>query len=144
MQAPSSIKLPAKLESLERLIGFVSDCAAGEGIERKRITEIEIATEEALVNIFNYAYEGKDGDVEVVCRADNNDRFIIEIMDLGVPFNLLSLQEPDTSLDISDRQIGGLGIFLIRNLMDDVQYRREESRNILTLIASKKHPKTNQ
>jgi serine/threonine-protein kinase RsbW len=139
MRIISHIKLPAKLENLERLIEFVSESANEQGIDRKRIVEIEISTEEALVNIFNYAYQNMDGEVAVVCKSDDNDKFIIEIEDSGVPFNLLSLKEPDTNLDISERKIGGLGIFLIRKLMDDIQYRREEDRNVLTLVVSKSH-----
>ena len=134
-----SIKLPAKLENLERFIEFISDCANKQGLDQKRIIEIEISTEEALVNIFNYAYQGMDGDVSVVCKSDDNDKFVIEIEDSGIPFNLLSLKEPDTGLDISERKIGGLGIFLMRKLMDDIQYRREEDRNVLTLFVSKSH-----
>jgi serine/threonine-protein kinase RsbW len=133
------IELPAKIENLDRLIEFVSDCANEQGIDRKRIIEIEISTEEALVNIFNYAYKSMDGDVAVVCKSDENDKFVIEIEDSGVPFNLLSLKEPDTTLDISERKIGGLGIFLMRKLMDDVQYKREDDRNVLTMVASKAH-----
>jgi anti-sigma regulatory factor (Ser/Thr protein kinase) len=139
MRILSRIKLPAKLENLERLIEFVSASANEQGIDRKRIVEIEISTEEALVNIFNYAYQNTDGDVSVVCKSDDNDKFIIEIEDSGIPFDLLSLKEPDTNLDISERKIGGLGIFLIRKLMDDIQYRREDDRNVLTLVVSKSH-----
>jgi serine/threonine-protein kinase RsbW len=131
------IKLPAKIENLERLIKFVSDCANKQGIDRKRTIEIEISTEEALVNIFNYAYQNMDGDVALTCKSDENDKFVIEIEDSGVPFNLLSLKEPDTTLDISERKIGGLGIFLIKKLMDDIQYKRKEEHNILTMVASK-------
>jgi serine/threonine-protein kinase RsbW len=132
-----SIKLPAKLENLEHLIEFVSVCANKQGIDQKKIIEIEISTEEALVNIFNYAYHDTDGDVTVVCKSDDNDKFMIEIEDSGVPFNVLSLKEPDTALDISERKIGGLGIFLMRKLMDDIQYKRAENRNVLTLVVSK-------
>ena len=138
MHLPSRIKLQAKLENLEQFIDFVSLCANKQEVDKKKIFEIEISTEEALVNIFNYAYQNIEGDVEVSCKSDD-DKFIIEIEDSGVPFNLLSLKEPDTSLDISERGIGGLGIFLIKKLMDNVQYRREENRNILTLVVSKSH-----
>jgi len=137
------IKLPAKIENLEYLIEFVSDCANKQGIDRKRIIEIEISTEEALVNIFNYAYQNVDGDVAIICKSDENNKFVIEIEDSGVPFNLLSLKEPDTTLDISERNVGGLGIFLMRKLMDDVQYKRKEDRNVLTMVTSKSHTDKN-
>jgi serine/threonine-protein kinase RsbW len=102
MQTPSTIRLPAKLKNLAQLIGFVSDCAHSQDIEKKRIIEIEIAAEEAFVNIINYAYRDQGGDVEVSCKSDSRNKFVIEIVDSGVPFDPLSLNEPDTSSDISD------------------------------------------
>ena len=137
MRFSSSIKLSAKLENLAQFIDFISCCAHEQGIDQKRIIEVEISAEEALVNIFNYAYQGGEGYVEVSCRSDSNDKFIIEIVDSGISFNLLTLKDPDTTLDISERKIGGLGILFMKKLMDDVQYRREENKNVLTLIASK-------
>ena len=77
------------------------------------------------------------GDVEVICKLDPQDRLIIEILDSGVPFDMLSLGEVDTTADISERKVGGLGIFLIRKLMDDVQYQHEGPKNVLSLIVNK-------
>ena len=99
--------------------------------------EIELAAEEALVNIFKYAYEGTTGDVEIICKIDDADRFILEIIDTGIPFNLHSVRDPDISADISDRSIGGLGVFLMKKLMDAIHYRREGNKNILSLIMHK-------
>jgi anti-sigma regulatory factor (Ser/Thr protein kinase) len=137
MQLLSNIKLPAKIEYLRKLMSSVSHCAREQGFNQKRISEIELAAEEALVNIFNYAYPGNEGDVEVICKLDPQDRLIIEILDSGVPFDMLSLGEPDTTADISERKVGGLGIFLIRKLMDDVQYQHEGTKNVLSLIVNK-------
>ena len=89
--------------------------------------------EEALVNIFNYAYHDNIGDVEVACSTDN-DLFIVDIIDSGIPFNLLSYKDPDLISDISERKIGGLGVFLMKKLMDDVQYRRENDKNLLRFV----------
>jgi serine/threonine-protein kinase RsbW len=129
----SKIKLPARIEHLERSVQFVSGYAREQGFTDKRITEIELATEEALVNIFNYAYPENIGEVELTCKMDDN-RFIIEIVDTGIPFNIESVSEPDLTADISDRKIGGLGVFLIRKMVDEVRYRREDDKNILTFI----------
>jgi anti-sigma regulatory factor (Ser/Thr protein kinase) len=137
MQLLSNIKLPAKIEYLRELMSSVSHCAREQGFSPERISEIELAAEEALVNIFNYAYQGNEGDVEVICKLDPQDRLIIEILDSGVPFDMLSLGEPDTTADISERKVGGLGIFLIRKLMDDVQYEHEGAKNVLSLIVNK-------
>ena len=134
MHLLSILKLPAKLNNLPSFIELVSRCAEEHGLSSGRITEIGVATEEAIVNICRYAYEDETGDVQVACMLDEDNRFIIEIVDTGVPFSVLSLDRPDLSGDISERKIGGLGVFVIRELMDDVQYRRENGKNILRLI----------
>jgi len=128
------IKLPAQIEYLQKFIDFVSTCSREQGSEKKRVYEIELATEEALVNIFNYAYKETNGDVEITCKLDDGKRFIIEIVDTGIPFNILSVEAPDTTADVSERRIGGLGVFLIKEFMDEVQYRHEGNKNILSLI----------
>jgi anti-sigma regulatory factor (Ser/Thr protein kinase) len=128
------IKLPAHLEYLSDFIDFVATCSREQGFEKKRVHEIELATEEALVNIFDYAYKDDNGDVEIICKLDNNKRFIIEVVDTGIPFNVLSVASPDIAADISERQLGGLGVFLIKKFMDAVQYRYEGNKNILSLI----------
>ncbi|HEN21374.1 MAG TPA: ATP-binding protein [Desulfobacteraceae bacterium] len=130
----SKIKLPATIGHLERLVGFVSDCAKNTGFSDNRIREIELATEEALVNIFNYAYPDGPGDLEVSCTPQQNAFLKIEIMDNGMPFDPLSLPDPDLQADISERKVGGLGIFFMRKMADELQYRREKGCNILTFI----------
>jgi len=131
-----SINLPAKLENLERLIQSVSTSARAQGFEQKRISEIELATEEAFVNICNYSYPEKTGEVEISYKLDDG-HFIIEMIDSGIPFDITSLSVPDTSGDIDKRKIGGLGVLLIKKMMDEVRYRRENERNILNLIIKK-------
>ena len=135
----SKITLPAKIENLKSLIQFVSDYASGEGFAQKRILEIELATEEALINIFKYAYpDDETGDVEVRCRMENLFSLVIEIFDTGKPFDIQSVPEPDLTLDVSERKEGGLGIYLIKKMVGSVQYRREGGSNILTLVVHKK------
>ncbi len=130
---------PAKIENLQKLMRFISDFAKAQGFTEKRIREVELATEEALLNIFNYAYpERVDGEVEVSCRMDEKSGLIIEILDNGKPFDVQSAPDPDLNLDVSERKIGGLGIFLIRKMADEVNYRREGENNILTLVIHKK------
>jgi len=134
----STIKVPAKLEHLHALIDRVSNCAKEQGLSEKRVNEIEIAAEEALVNIFHYAYREQEGDVEVSCKAERGMRFIIEIVDRGMPFDPLAVPEPDTTLDVAERQIGGIGVLLIKKLMDDVTYKRDRNQNILRLVVNLK------
>jgi serine/threonine-protein kinase RsbW len=127
-----NIKLPAKLKNLGRWMEAVSECAREQGFDQKKIGKIELALEEALVNICHYSYPEEPGNAEVSCKQDNR-RFIIEIVDSGIPFDMTSLPTPDLTFSIEKRKIGGLGIFLIKNMVDEVRYRREGNFNILKL-----------
>ena len=138
MKIYAQIKLPASLEYLHKFIDFVTTCSREQGFEKKRVHEIELATEEALINIFNYAYKETNGDVEIICKLDDNKRFIVEIVDTGIPFNVLSVASPDITADISERQLGGLGVFLIKKFTDAIQYRHENNKNILSLIIKRR------
>lgn len=86
------------------------------------------------MNVFNYAYKGKEGEVEIICKIEEDSAFVIEILDTGLAFNPLTISDPDTKEDIDRRQIGGLGIFLIKKLTDDFRYRREDNKNIQELV----------
>ncbi len=136
MEALISLKLPARLENLEPWMRAVSDCARGLGFDQKRISEMELAIEEALVNICSYSYPEGQGDAEIICNADNHD-FVVEIIDSGIPFDMTELPDPDTHADISERRIGGLGILFIRKMTNEVHYHREGDRNILNLVFRK-------
>lgn len=134
MQIILQLKLPAKLENLRYLVESVSRGAKEQGFDSEKVNDLSLATEEALVNIFSYAYQGDIGDVDLTCVVDDDNRFIVEIADCGVPFNGFSLGDPDTEADVAERKIGGLGVFLIKKFVDDVQYRRDTNKNILKLI----------
>ena len=135
----SKIRLPAKIENLKKFIRFVSDFAEGEGFAVKRIREIKLATEEALINIFNYAYPNDEtGDVEVRCSMKDLSSLVIDILDTGQPFDIESVPEPDSTLGVSERKEGGWGIHLIKKMVTRVQYRREGGSNILTLVIDKR------
>jgi len=129
----SEITSPARMEHLERLIQFVAGHAEGAGFPIHRIKEIELAAEEILVNIFNYAYPGVEGDVSITCRAENAG-LMVEFSDTGVPFNILDVPDPDLTADIFDRKVGGLGVFFVKEMADEAWYRREGGRNILVLV----------
>lgn len=130
----SSMQLPAIMENMELLVQFISNNARALGFSRKRVKEIELATEEALVNIINYAYPDHQGDIKITCTHRPPKTFAIEIEDTGIAFDMLSLKDPDISAGISEREVGGLGVFLIRKLMDEVHYHRGKGKNILNLI----------
>jgi anti-sigma regulatory factor (Ser/Thr protein kinase) len=132
------MKAPARLDSLEELMHFVSGFAGDHGFSKNRISEIQLATEEALLNIFQHAYPGEHkGEVELTCEMKSDSELNIRIFDTGIPFDILSLSEPDLSCPLPDRKIGGLGCYLIRKMADEVHYRRQGDANILTLLVRK-------
>ena len=94
--------------------------------------KLKLACEEIVVNVTSYAYpEGSDGFLDVYIRKD--DRIVIRFEDGGVPFNPLEHEDPDTTQPWDERPIGGLGIFLVRSMMDDVRYTYENQKNVLTI-----------
>ena len=131
----TTITLPAHLDSLTRGLALVVACATAEGFPPQRVTEIELAVEEALANICLYAYPDSHGEVVIRCARDETQHFLIEFIDTGVPCDILARPAPDLTVDTAQRQVGGLGIPLIRALMDNVTYQREGARNILRLAA---------
>ena len=130
----ATMVLPAQPTSLTQWIAFVADCAIAEGVPPKRVAEIELAVEEALVNICQYAYRHRAGEVEVRCTRGAAQRFLIELIDAGEPFNLLAMPPPELTANLDQRPVGGLGVLLIRSLVDHIAYRREGSRNVLQLV----------
>lgn len=123
----------AQLENLPLVTEFVEACAERFGLESKKRFGLLIAVEEAFVNVCSYAYPDGEGEVELACGVDG-DALVLEIADQGQPFDVLALPEPDTTLDVMDREIGGLGVYFIRRLTDAVSYRRDNGRNILRLV----------
>jgi len=129
-----SLKLAALIENLDQFISFVHKCSVECGFEGKKVMEIELAVEEALVNVFNYAYPGGEGQVEMRCALEEGKKFVIEIRDKGIPFDSLSRPDPDTTADIENREIGGLGIFFILKVADEVRYGRNDDTNVFTIV----------
>ena len=123
----------ATVENLPLVTGFVEECADCSGMDARKKFGLLVAVEEAFVNICSYAYPNGEGETELSCGVDG-DVFVLEIKDSGSPFNVLSLPDPDTSSDIMEREIGGLGIHFIRSLSDKVSYRRENGQNILQMV----------
>ena len=132
MEADTLIRA-ANLEYLEEVTGFVEGCAERCGLDPKRVFGLLVAIEEAFVNVCHYAYPGGEGDVELVCGCEGNN-FAVEIADGGIPFDVLSLPDPDTTAAIMDREIGGLGVYFIRKMTDEASYRRLDGRNILRVV----------
>lgn len=129
----STIRLPASRDYLQDVIAFVETNAEAAGVSPARCSGLCLAVEEAFVNICDYAFEdGRGQQVELACLA-TVDAFVLEIIDTGREFNPLSVPEPDLSIPLEQRQIGGLGVHFIRNFTDHADWRREDDRNRLRL-----------
>ncbi len=133
----SQVNFPATRNHLQQFIDSVVGSAKEQAYDDQKIGLIRLAVEEALVNIFKYAYPEAVGDVVLRCLLDDRERFVIEIEDSGAPFNVLTVSEPILAVPLSERKIGGLGIHLIRQFTDEVEYRREGGKNLLRLIVEK-------
>ena len=125
----NELVIAAKLENMNAVLDFVNgkleDCPV------KIQNQIGIAVDEIFSNIARYAYLPGTGDATV--RIAVNDDITIEFEDSGVAYDPLSREDPDVSLPAEERELGGLGIFMVKNIMDSVEYRREEDKNILTI-----------
>lgn len=129
----ATLTVTAQCENLEAVVEFFEAQADLFDLEPRKKFGLLIAVEEAFVNICHYAYAGGEGVVELFCHGDDAS-LILEIADHGIPFDVLSLPEPETTSGIMDREIGGLGVHFIRKLTDSVIYRRAEGKNILLMI----------
>ena len=130
---PDTFRCSAIVENLDQAIAFVEGHADGFDLDTKKKFGLLVAVEEAFVNICHYAYSSSQGEVSLACKMTGGE-FVVEIADTGSPFDILSLPAPDTTADIMDRQIGGLGVFFIRKLTDEASYRREDDKNILRML----------
>jgi anti-sigma regulatory factor (Ser/Thr protein kinase) len=126
------ITLPARIDHLTDVFSFVENAARNAGLNDKQLNNLNIAVEEIFVNIARYAYPSGEGGVTVSVSADA-DKLIIEFKDCGMPYNPLAKPDPDTSSSADEREIGGLGIYMVKQMMDSVKYRHESGKNILTL-----------
>jgi len=133
---PAQLIRPAKLSELPGILAWIAECADRQGFHAERISQIEVAAEEALVNIMNYAYPDGDGSVEIRCTGTGPSSLVLEFIDTGSPFDVLSVPDPDLAIALEEKEIGGLGVFLMKQLINHVEYRREGAVNRLTFIIS--------
>ena len=125
---------PAEIEKIPEMVSFVSKQALAAGIARNRILNLELAVEEVFANICCYAYpDGQTGSVSVSMNSEGR-RLQVEIEDEGEAFDPLQVPSPDLTVGLRRRKIGGLGIFLLRRMVDKVDYERKGNSNHLRLM----------
>jgi sigma-B regulation protein RsbU (phosphoserine phosphatase) len=125
--------LPNDIATIPQLNEFIDTVAEEVGLDMSLTMSLNLAIEEAVVNVMDYAYpEGQRGDVDIEVTADQQWLTFV-ISDTGIAFDPTAKEDVDTTLSAEERPIGGLGIFLVRQLMDVIDYKREGNKNVLTL-----------
>lgn len=128
------IKLPATVANISAVTNFVEHELAERNCPMAARMQINIAIDEIFGNIAHYAYHPSNGDATVrVEVTDEPIEVILTFMDNGKPYNPLMKEDPDITLDAYDRDIGGLGIFIVKESMDSVDYAYEDGKNILRI-----------
>lgn len=134
MPAPLMIAITNDLAEIEPLSQVINEFIARQQLPAKLAFELNLALDELLTNTISYGYEPGQTGQTIYVRGVLADGFIIlEIEDGARAFNPLAMSEPDLDAALNERPIGGLGIYLVRQLMDDVTYQRRAGKNLLTL-----------
>ncbi len=131
----NQLTVEAKTENLGLVLDFINAELEAHKCNMKTQMQIDVAVEEIFVNIAHYAYKPGSGDATVVCQIHQKPLVNAEIcfIDSGIPFNPLERADPDVHLSLEARQIGGLGIFMVKKSMDSVKYKFEDGKNIFIM-----------
>ncbi len=126
------LRVPAKLEGLNEILTFVGSLLEAHGATSQVCTQMRMALEELYANVTLYAYPSGDGWVEIRGSVEEGVA-TFRIIDGGTPFNPLAKPDPNILLSGEERSIGGLGIYMVKNMMDEVEYDYCDGCNCLTL-----------
>ena len=127
-----SITLPNDIATISQLSEFVETVCEEKGLDMALTMNLNLALEEAVVNVMSYAYPDSQGDVKVDIIIDDQ-KVVSTLTDSGIPFDPTQKGDVDTTLPAEERPIGGLGIHLVKQIMDKVSYQYVGNQNILTL-----------
>ena len=126
--------LTAEVDRMDDVLDFINAELESHDVPMKTIMQIDIAVEELFVNIAHYAYNPDVGEATVAVDVEEAPPCaVIRFIDRGKPYDPLSREDPDVTLGVDDRQIGGLGIYMVKKSMDEVVYTYEDGQNILTI-----------
>lgn len=130
----NELTVPATLENMEQIQSFIESELEQNDCPMKAAVQISVAVEEIYVNIARYAYNPEIGEATVRCAVGGDPlQVTIQFLDHGKPFNPLAKEDADTTLSAEERDIGGLGILMVKKSMDQVDYEYKEGKNILTI-----------
>ena len=128
------LTLDATIANIDVVTDFVNAELDALDCPIKAQTQIDVAIDELFSNIAHYAYDSEGGTATVRIESEKDPLCVaITFLDQGKPYNPLQKEDPDVSLAVEDRPIGGLGIFIVKKTMDAISYERRDGRNILTI-----------
>lgn len=128
------LTVPALISKIPVVTEFVDQMLEEIDCPMKAQVQIDVAVDEIFSNIANYAYVGKDGTATIIIDSlDSGTGVKLSFSDEGIEYNPLEKEDPDVTLSAEDRDIGGLGIYLVKKTMDKVEYERRDGFNILTI-----------
>ena len=123
-----------RIEELRCLAALVEEFGAGENWAPDLVFQVNLVIEEVAINVINYGHDGGLHEIEIALTSEL-DALTIEVIDDGRAFDPTEdAKVPDVTLPMEERPVGGLGVYLVRTMMDEMRYRREEGRNHLTLV----------
>ncbi|MBQ7732918.1 MAG: ATP-binding protein [Synergistaceae bacterium] len=128
--------IEADVKSLDEVLDFINEELEKADCPPKTQIQIDIAVEELYVNIAHYAYTPDVGNAKIIfdVNEDSEPRSVsITFIDRGVPYDPLKKPDPDITLPIDERKIGGLGIYMVKKSMDNITYEYKDGQNILTI-----------
>ena len=128
------LNIAAKVDNLQPVLDFVDGILEDAACPIKTQMQIDVAVEEIFVNIASYAYGENDGEARVTVLFTDDNAVHITFYDSGVQYDPLAKEDPDVTLSAEERQIGGLGVFMTKKLMDDVSYEYTNGYNVLKLV----------
>ena len=129
-----TLKVKAEVGNLAQVLEFVDGLLEELDCPMRQQMQIDVAVEELFVNVASYAYQPLQGDVEISVWHEDNPRSVaIHFTDSGVYYDPVAKEDPDIDRPAEERQIGGLGIFMVKKSMDDMQYVRENGQNVVTI-----------
>ena len=127
-----SITIENDIEQIQEVVESLTTFGNTHKISPKILYQLSLSIDEILTNIISYGYEHEDHEIDI--HIDFKDKTIlVKFSDSGEPFNPVEFTPPDMSTDLEERELGGLGIHLVKSMMDGVDYKREKDKNILIL-----------
>ena len=127
------ITVEAVIKNAPQVTAFMDDILASMDCSMKAQMQLDIAVDELFSNVAYYAYAPETGPITLQIDAPEDGRVVLRFIDEGIPYNPLEKKDPDTSLGIEERKIGGLGIFMVKKTMDEMRYEYRDGKNIVTL-----------